>query len=81
VKPAWWDAAAGNLQRVGRDSEGLKAEEFSDGDARRAAVYTREDLILVVSYLSSLNRQIALLIRIVLAIAIIAAVVAARYLL
>jgi len=66
---------------VGRDSEGLKAEEFSDGDARRAAVYTREDLILVVSYLSSLNRQIALLIRIVLAIAIIAAVVAARYLL
>jgi len=32
--------------------------EFSEGQARQAAVHTREDLVMVVSHLSSLNIQI-----------------------
>lgn len=54
----WWDMLAGDLQRRGRESEGEKGEEYSDAEANRAMVYTREDLILAVTHLSSLNLQI-----------------------
>lgn len=59
VKVGWWDEIAGHLQQAGRSSEATKGDSYSEEEARRAAVYTREDLILVVSHLSSLNRQIA----------------------
>jgi hypothetical protein len=55
----WWDMEAGRLQQAGRLTEGEKDELYSDEEVNRAVVYTREDLIMVVSYLSSLNRQIA----------------------
>ena len=61
MNPARWDVEAGRLQASGRITEEHKAEEYSDNEVRRATVYTREDLILVVSYLSALTRQVVVL--------------------
>jgi hypothetical protein len=55
----WWDKKAGDLQRTVRLSEDEIGEAHSAADARRATVHGRQDLILITSYLSSLNRQIA----------------------
>lgn len=54
----WWDRAAGTLQRNVRQDEWGAGEEPTEEEARRANVHAREDLILVVSLLSSLNRQL-----------------------
>ncbi len=78
---AWWDALAEDLQRRGRESEAEKGEEYSDADARRAAVYTREDLILAVSQLSALNLQLSRLHRTLKVLVAIAAVIAAKLIL
>ena len=55
----WWDVNAAQLQQEVRISEGGKRESYSEEDSRRAAVYSREDLIVLVSLLSSLNRQVS----------------------
>jgi hypothetical protein len=59
MNPGWWDRLAFELQRRNRETESAKEDYYTDEHARRAAVYTREDLALVVSYLSSANRQLA----------------------
>lgn len=51
----WWDAAAGQLQAMGRHD--YPAEEGSKEDTYRIVLHTRQDVILIVSYLSSLNKQ------------------------
>lgn len=56
---AWWDKKAGQLQQTGRITESAKDDSYSAAEIKRAIVYTREDIILVVSYFSSLNRQAA----------------------
>ena len=55
---AWWEREAGALQRSVRISEDEVGELHSEDDARRAAVHTRQDLVLVVSYLSSLRARL-----------------------
>jgi hypothetical protein len=52
----WWDEEAGKLQRAGFDD--CPHEESTSDDAYRVLVYTRQDVVLIVSYPSSLNRQI-----------------------
>jgi hypothetical protein len=54
-----WDAKAGRLQEMGMDSEAQKTEVYSTEEIGRAIVYTRQDIVLVVSYLSSANKQLA----------------------
>lgn len=51
----WWDKQAGLLQALGFGD--YPRENASREDAYRVALHTRQDLILIVSYLSSLNKQ------------------------
>lgn len=51
----WWDKYASDLQAMGRNSEADKRDTYSDEQVTRAIVYTREDTVLVVSQLSSVN--------------------------
>jgi hypothetical protein len=55
----WWEDDAVLSQRRKRQDEQEANEPFSEEEAHRAAAYTRDDLSLVVSYLSSLNQQIS----------------------
>jgi len=81
MKLPWWDAQAALLQSLNRDSEARKSEHYTEENAWRAAVYTREDLSMVVAHASALNRQVAFLCRILLVLTIIAAVALGKYLL
>ena len=81
MKLPWWDAQATRLQALNRDSEARKGEHYTSEEAWRAAVYTREDLALIVAYASALNRQIAFLCRLLLVLTIIAAVALGKSLL
>lgn len=55
----WWDERARRLQQRTRLDELKISQEYTEDEARRAGVHTREDLILVVSYLSSANQLLA----------------------
>ena len=55
----WWDKDARQLHQAGLNSDDAKAEIYSLEEVARAAVYTRQDLVLVVSYISSVNKQLA----------------------
>lgn len=52
------DYKAYDLQQRNRESESLHTNDYSSPEVRRAVVYTREDLTLVVSYLSTINRRL-----------------------
>ncbi|MCE7902470.1 MAG: hypothetical protein DYH20_07395 [Gammaproteobacteria bacterium PRO9] len=41
-----------------RDTEARVDAEYNDSEVRRATVHMREDIVLVVSQLSSLNNQL-----------------------
>ena len=69
-----YDERAGRLQQMNRASEEEKGEDYDESAVRRSIVYTREDITLVVSYLSSVNQQLAGLRRIGWAIVVLAAV-------
>ena len=51
-------AIAGYLQAKGRETEAEKDDIYTDDEVRRATVYTREDMIVVVSLLDAVNRQL-----------------------
>lgn len=57
----WWEDDAVFAQRKKRQDEQERGEQFSEEEAFRATAYTRDDLSMVVSYLSSLNRQISVI--------------------
>ena len=59
-----YDNHAAALQRMNRESEAVKAEKFDEDTVRRSIVYTREDVAMLASYMSSLNSQLASLRRI-----------------
>jgi hypothetical protein len=54
---------AGHVEMVGcvrHDEAGLHSHHtFTEEEVQRATVHSREDLVLIVSYLSSANRQLA----------------------
>jgi hypothetical protein len=54
----WWDETAGRLQQAVRQTETTQSDEYSEDQVRLAIVHAREDLVLVASNLSALNRQI-----------------------
>ena len=52
----WWDEKAGALQRSSFGD--YPTEGATKDEAYRVALHTRQDVVLIVSYLSSLNRQV-----------------------
>ena len=58
---AWWDERAAMLQASVRSQEIENSDVnfFDDDDVRRSIVFTRQDVILLVSHLSTLNRQLS----------------------
>ena len=55
----WWLEKAGALQASVRADEAYGAAEYSSRQIRRSIVHTREDVVLLASYLASLNEQAA----------------------
>ena len=55
---AWWDAKAYEMHLSVVDGELDREEEIDDERLRRAILYARQDIVLVVSQLSSANRQL-----------------------
>lgn len=75
-----YDERAGRLQDMNRITEGEKGEQYDEAVVRRSIVYTREDITMVVSYLSSLNQQLATLRRIAwLLVALAAGLIAQKF--
>jgi hypothetical protein len=54
----WWDQKAARLQQSVRADEREGYDDYSDSDLKRSVVHAREDIILLVSHLSSVNRQL-----------------------
>jgi uncharacterized integral membrane protein len=54
----WWDQKAARLQQSVRADEREGSDDYSDGDLKRSVVHAREDIVLLVSHLSSVNRQL-----------------------
>lgn len=54
----WWDEKASELQRklIAAD---YGASQIDDDTAKHAVIHTRQDIALLVSYLSSANRQLS----------------------
>jgi hypothetical protein len=76
----WWFAHAAELQKRNRASEGMKADFYTEEDARRASVYTREDMTLLVGLLDALNRQASKIYQVLLGILAIGIFIAIRIL-
>jgi hypothetical protein len=53
-----WDAIAQALQNRVRHDEIQIGADYPESDVRRATVHAREDIVLLVSLLSSINRQL-----------------------
>lgn len=70
-----YDQRAATLQDMNRESEAAKGDQYDEDTVRRSIVYSREDITLLVSYLSSLNQQAASLRRIGWAVAALLAVI------
>jgi hypothetical protein len=58
---AWWMQRAARLQEGVRNDERCDAafSVYGEEEVARATVHTRQDLVLIVSYLSSANEQLA----------------------
>src|SRR3989338_3965709 len=56
-----WHKRAGELQSSVRESENKKGYDYPDDKVRRSIVHSREDIILIVSYLQSVNEQLVII--------------------
>lgn len=56
----WWDDRAGNLQQFVRSEEArnLEYSNYGEETVRQAVVHCRQDVVMLVSHLSSVNRQL-----------------------
>lgn len=59
VPGTWWQRRAMALQMDVQRCEYDKVTSYGDDEVRQATVHTRQDLILVLSYLDSANLQLA----------------------
>ena len=55
---SWWLDKAANLQAGVRGDEAAQAQDYDDEQIRRATVHLREDVVMVVSLLCSVNQQL-----------------------
>jgi hypothetical protein len=54
-----YDKKAGHLQEMVRDHEFSSEQEYDAAQVRQAVVHGREDIVLIVSHLSTANNQLA----------------------
>ncbi len=54
----WWDKRAGELQNKVRSDELDQQIGYDDSAVRKAIVHAREDIVLLLSHISSANRQL-----------------------
>jgi hypothetical protein len=54
----WWDQKVARLQQSVRADEREMEVDFSDSDLKRSVVHARENIILLLSHPSSVNRQL-----------------------
>ena len=56
----WWDDAAADLRdRVRKvDEEEVYKIDYSEEEVRRAIVHTRQDVVMLVSHLDSISKQL-----------------------
>ncbi len=54
----WWNEEASELQyRVKVDEQDIKID-YSDEEVRQAIVHTRQDVVMLVSHLGSISKQL-----------------------
>lgn len=70
----WFDDKAGSLQSAVQHSELEKGFDYAEADVRRATVHTRDDVVMLVSHLSSMNWQLRSVRRLLMLIAALLAV-------
>ena len=75
---SWWDEKAVRWQELNRFGEAEREIEFSETTVRRSIVHTREDITMVVAYLSALNRQTATIKWLLVAILVVGGYIAIR---
>jgi len=61
--PNWWSEHARDLQYATRMDEDDKNCDYGEDHVRRSVVHTREDMILLVSYLIFANKQLRSILR------------------
>ena len=54
----WWDRFAGKVQKRIRDGEREDVNYYEDEEVKQSIVHTREDVVMLVCHLSSVNRQL-----------------------
>lgn len=60
ITTRWWERRAGRLQAAVRWDEARAVDQFdqySSAEVRQAVIHARQDVVLTVSLLSSLNGQ------------------------
>jgi hypothetical protein len=68
----WWDRQAAHLQALQLEHDASPDTIYSDERIRQAIAFTRSDLVLAVSLLSSLNRQLDSIVKLLVLLAAIA---------
>jgi K+-sensing histidine kinase KdpD len=56
---SWWDEKAADVQQGVRSDESQLDQQYTEEEARRATVHAREDIVMIVSHLSSANRLLS----------------------
>jgi len=76
TKKWWWDKQAEDVQSSVRGVESGNPPPYSAARTRMAVVHTREDVVLLVSNLSSANLHLAWIIKLLIAILVALVVIA-----
>jgi hypothetical protein len=72
----WWTEKAIELQYKTRTDEDDINQDYEEHHVRRATVHTREDMILLASYLHSANKQLRTISRLCFCILLVLIVIA-----
>ena len=57
----WFQARAANLQLTVREADKGNDNHYSEDEIRKAIIHTREDVVVLASYLNSLNEQVEMI--------------------
>jgi hypothetical protein len=53
-----WDKRAARIQQSVRSGELERRSDYAESEVKQAIVHAREDIVMLVSYLSSANKQL-----------------------
>jgi hypothetical protein len=74
----WWDEKAARVQQGVRGDEIDLGRDYSENEARRAAVCAREDMVMVVVHLSTVNHFLSGIRRWLIALTVVAIAICIR---